>query len=108
MSGKKSPDLEFLVKCKEYFALDNRKIIDLFRTALSSSTVITLDMSYLPKKNKQWIVDVLPPFLLFPKMQYCTGDELAIEGAVNTIKRVLTDTTNKNALNPMRKDDEKK
>jgi hypothetical protein len=72
--------------------------------ALASSTIITLDMAYFPKRNKQWLLDTLPTLLLFPERQYSTGDELAIEGAIDTIKRVLTEA---DALNPLRKDNEK-
>jgi hypothetical protein len=41
ITGKRSPDLNFLVRCKEYFGLDKQKTVDFFRAALSSSTVIT-------------------------------------------------------------------
>jgi plasmid maintenance system antidote protein VapI len=104
ITGKKSPDLDFLIKCKEYFGLDKQTTVDFFRAALSSSTVITLDMSYFSGRNKKWLIDTLPTFLLFPERQYCTGDELALEGAIETIKRVLTEA---DTLNPLRKDNEK-
>jgi transcriptional regulator with XRE-family HTH domain len=89
LTGKKSPDVEFLIRCQKYFKLDKKETIELFRQAFSSSDTITLDTSYFPPHEKDWIVDVLVTLVLFPKREFMTAEDLEFNKAVKIITSYL-------------------
>jgi transcriptional regulator with XRE-family HTH domain len=98
LNGQVSPGIEFLKKCKEYFNLGNEDTIELFRTAFSSSKTITLDMSYFPPQNQTWMIDLLTTFLLYPKLEFITTDEISFTQAIDTINSILAQKTELNPL----------
>jgi hypothetical protein len=60
-------------------------------------------MAYFSGRNKKWLIETLPTFLLYPGGAILHWG-LALEGAIDTIKRILTEA---NTLNPLRKNNEK-
>jgi transcriptional regulator with XRE-family HTH domain len=70
ITGKTSPNFAFLVRCREYFGLKGKDVVDMFRTAFHSSDSIDIDMSYFPEKGKAHIADILAPLLLHPEIGF--------------------------------------
>jgi transcriptional regulator with XRE-family HTH domain len=104
LNGKKDPDIEFLIRCREYFNLNNEETIAFFKVAFSSSKNVTINMDYFLQSNKEMFIDALSSLLLYPKLSYLTADDIKFREAI----KIMTDVIRgKNTLNPMRKDNEK-
>jgi transcriptional regulator with XRE-family HTH domain len=75
MTGKTSPDIPFIIKCRDFFNLSDNETLELFKKAFSSSNTIPLDTSYFGKDIKKILGSIVAILLLFPK----TNPDIAIE-----------------------------
>lgn len=89
ITGKIDPDMEFLIKCKDYFNLDKKETIELFHTAFSSSKNITLQPAYLTSERKDWLIKVLTVLLLMPEPESFSEPKAKIEDAIKVIVAAL-------------------
>jgi transcriptional regulator with XRE-family HTH domain len=108
INGKKDPSMDFLVRCKEYFELDNAGVIEFFKAALSSSKVISIDTSYISSPYVRGrLVDILASIILFPDMGYSSSAtenfEESVESMIEHFNYIAP-----SKINPLRKDTEKK
>jgi transcriptional regulator with XRE-family HTH domain len=106
LNGKKDPDMDFLVRCKECLALPNDEAIEFFRAALSSSKIITIDTSYLVPEMKKCLPDILVPIIFFPQRMSQNPTTMDFDAAIKIINDILRNMA-KNDLNAMRKENEK-
>jgi transcriptional regulator with XRE-family HTH domain len=74
MNGKVIPDLDFFIKCQNFFELDKTSSIELLQAILSSSNTINLNLSYLSSKRKEWLIDIIMALVLYPDIE--SYDEL--------------------------------
>ncbi|MDR2068728.1 MAG: helix-turn-helix domain-containing protein [Spirochaetaceae bacterium] len=80
--GKIDPDIEFLVKCKNYFNLNKQDTIELFNKALLSCKTIILQDSYLTKRKKELLIKVIVAILLLP-------DQTSFDSNLNNIEKAV-------------------
>jgi transcriptional regulator with XRE-family HTH domain len=104
LNGKKAPDIDFLVKCRDYFELTKDETVAFFKLAFTSSPIISIDTDYFLQDNKDYFIDILTSLLLFPKRIPGTGLDSAFEKAAATFTDAIKQS---GELNPMRKANEK-
>jgi transcriptional regulator with XRE-family HTH domain len=93
ITGKIDPDMEFLIKCRNYFNLNKEETIELFHAAFLSSKTITLQPAYLTPERKNWLVKVLTTFLLMPEPTSYNSAKAEIERSVEAIAAALNKFT---------------
>jgi transcriptional regulator with XRE-family HTH domain len=75
LTGKTSPSIDFIIRCKEYFNLSVEATIDLFRSAFSSSPSIFLDPSNFNADRREALAKLITFVLLYPETNKAASDE---------------------------------
>jgi transcriptional regulator with XRE-family HTH domain len=90
LNKKAAFDMEFIIKCQQYFGLDDDGTIELFESAFSSYDEILVNTKYLDEERLGLLKVVLVALLLYyrPRM-YDTGLE-SIKKAVKVIGDALS------------------
>jgi transcriptional regulator with XRE-family HTH domain len=88
MTGKKSPPVEFLIKCKEYFDLSDEETVDFFISAFSFSDTITLDAAiYLNDNRRKLLGIIITTLLLLPETSQNPNDQKNLDAFKRSIER---------------------
>lgn len=90
LAGKAAFDMEFLIKCQKYFALDSKKTIELFESAFSSFEKIVIEPKYLSKERMEILKGVLITFLLYRYPKMYDAEYNGIKDAAKLIRDILT------------------
>jgi transcriptional regulator with XRE-family HTH domain len=90
LTGKAAFDMELLIKCQKYFALDDRKTIELFESAFSSFDKIIIEPKYLNEERTEMLKGVLITFLLYRYPKMYDTEYNSIRDAAKLIKDTLT------------------
>jgi transcriptional regulator with XRE-family HTH domain len=85
-NGKAEPEMDFLIKCIDYFKLDKEETINFIFTAFSScNKKLTLDISYFTGKRKELLIKAITALLLIPDFTVYDQNKARIEKSIENM-----------------------
>ncbi|MDR2631974.1 MAG: helix-turn-helix domain-containing protein [Spirochaetaceae bacterium] len=89
-NGKAEPEMDFLIKCINYFKLNKEETINFIFTAFSScNKKLVLDVSYFTGKRKEQLIKAITTLLLMPDFTVYDQNKARIEESIEDMYEIL-------------------